>query len=60
MIVAAYVDNVMAGVRIFDVNGENIDFSTYDYTIPEGDKIRLLLWNGLDKMIPLARPYDIE
>ena len=60
MIVAAYDDNVMSGVRIFDVSGENIDFGTYDYTLPEGDKIRLFLWNGLDKMIPLARPYDIE
>ena len=60
MIVAAYDGTSLTGVWIFDVNGEDIDFGNDDYTLPEGDKIRLFIWSGFDNMIPLARPCDIE
>ena len=60
LIVASYDGNIMTGVWIFDVNGEDIDFGTDSYTLPDGDKIRLFIWNDLGKMIPLAQPKDVN
>ncbi|MCH5186257.1 MAG: hypothetical protein J1F64_09065, partial [Oscillospiraceae bacterium] len=57
-IVASYDGDTMTDVRTFRINGDKVDLG--DYTVPEGDNIKLFIWDGVGSVIPLARSYEVK